>query len=234
MRLALDWAHVELKGGISPLDIERQMQVCYDSNTFPNDACAGFHRYTAAEIAGLPPGFPERQVGDLANGYQATYFNVATIEFEGLILASEIDFDLGPGAMRAGATVFYTNKFEETLFAGDEPVDSAGLLGEPEYTAQLNLGYHWKSLDVDWQTLWRSSVKTGINVDPEEYQATHVPSYATHNLTFGYRISDSLRAQLGVSNVLDEDIPTNALVNGFSGYDPLGRRYFMTLFADFH
>ncbi len=56
-----------------------------------------------------------------------------------------------------------------------------------------------------------------------------MPSYATHNLTVGYRISDTLRAQAGVVNVSDKEIDLNALANGgFSVYDPIGRRYFLT------
>jgi outer membrane receptor for ferrienterochelin and colicin len=122
---------------------------------------------------------------------------------------------------------------EVTVFANEETIDQAGLRSTPEYVAQLNLGYHWDRLDLDWQTVWKSSVKTDLDVDPEEYQATDIPSYARHNLTIGYRLNDMLRAQVGVMNVLDEEIPLNALPGGFSGYDPIGRRYFLTLFADF-
>ena len=35
-------------------------------------------------------------------------------------------------------------------------------------------------------------------------------------------------------NVLDEEIDLNALADGgFSVYDPIGRRYFLSLFAEF-
>ncbi|HEX7114856.1 MAG TPA: TonB-dependent receptor [Steroidobacter sp.] len=232
-RMAVDWADVKLTGGISPLTIIQQMELCYDSASFPNEACERFRRYTAADIAALPPNFPPRQVGDLANGFEATYVNVSTIHFKGLILAAESDFNLGPGTFRLGSKLFYTDQMKVTVFADDEPIDEAGLRSTPEYVAQLNLGYHWDRLDLDWQTVWKSSVKTDLDVDPEEYQATDIPSYARHNLTIGYRLNDMLRAQVGVMNVLDEEIPLNALPGGFSGYDPIGRRYFLTLFADF-
>jgi iron complex outermembrane receptor protein len=234
MRLAVDWADVDLIGGIAPLGPTQQAEFCYDAASFPNVACEGLRRYTAADIAALAPGSAPRQVGDLANGFQATYVNVARLHFQGLIGAIETDFDVGPGVGRVGATVFYTHRLEETVFQGTRTEDESGQIDRPKSNVRLNLGYQWRSMDVDWQTLWRSSVRTDIDVDPEESTSTHVPSYVTHNLTVGYGITDSLRAQVGVVNVLDEDIPLNALADGgFSIYDPIGRRYFLTLFAEF-
>jgi outer membrane receptor protein involved in Fe transport len=72
-----------------------------------------------------------------------------------------------------------------------------------------------------------------VDIDPELLAANTVRSYATHNLTVGYQVSDAVRAQLGAVNVLDEEIPLNALPGGFSGYDPIGRRYFLTVFTHF-
>lgn len=234
VRLAVDWADVDLTGGIAPVGPTEQAKFCYDSASFPNDLCNGFRRYTAADIAALPPTFPDRQVGDLANGFQARYLNVARLHFQGLIAALETDFDLGPGVARAGATVFYTHKLEETVLDGEQTLDESGQIDRPKTSAQLNLGYQWASVDVDWQTLWRSSVRTAFDVDPEESTSTHVPAYATHNLTVGYRITDKLRAQAGIVNVLDEEIDLNALADGgFSIYDPIGRRYFLSLFTEF-
>jgi iron complex outermembrane receptor protein len=234
VRMAVDWADVDLTGVIAPVGPTEQAKFCYDSASFPNDLCEGFRRYTAADIAALPPTFPARQVGDLANGFEARYLNVARLHFQGLIAAIETDFDVGPGIGRVGATVFYTHKLEETVFEGEETLDESGQIDRPKTNARLNLGYHWNNVDVDWQTLWRSSVRTQFDVDVEESTATHVPAYVTHNLTVGYGITDTLRAQAGVVNVLDEEIDLNALADGgFSVYDPIGRRYFLSLFAEF-
>lgn len=232
-RMAVDWTDIKLTGGIQAISIGRRVATCYDSNTFPNESCGGFTRYTAADIAALPPSFPARQVGDLASGFEQTYVNLSTIDFEGLIVAAESVFDVGPGAVSVGTTVFYTSKFEETVFEGDEPVDQAGLRGVPEYAVQFNLGFRWNHLDVDWQTLWKSSVDVDVDIDPELLTATRIPSYALHNLTVGYQFSEAVRAQVGAANVFDKEIPLNALPGGFSGYDPIGRRYFLTLFTSF-
>ncbi|HEY0943000.1 MAG TPA: TonB-dependent receptor [Steroidobacter sp.] len=233
-RMAIDWTDIKLEGGIQPIGIGQRVANCYDSNTFPNAACDGFRRYTAADIAALPPNSPRRQVGDLANGFEQTYINLSTLDFEGLIVSTQSAFDAGPGSLSLGATVFYTAKFEERMFAGDEAVDQAGLRDVPEYSVQFNIGYRWNQLDIDWQTfLWKSSVDVSFNVDPEASTASSIPSYALHNLTLGYRFSDAVRAQLGAVNVLDQEIPLNALPRGFSGYDPIGRRYFLTLFTHF-
>lgn len=232
-RMAIDWTDIKLEGGIQAIGIERRAQNCYDSNAFPNPACTGFTRYTAADIAALPPNFPARQVGDLANGFVQSYVNLSTIDFEGLVVSTESAFDVGTGSMNVGTTVFYTARFEETVFAGDEAVDMAGLRGTPEYSVQFNIGYRWDRVDVDWQTLWKSGVDVDIDLDPETLAASHIRSYALHNVTFGYRFNDSVRAQLGAVNVLDEEVPMNALPGGFAGYDPIGRRYFLTLFTHF-
>lgn len=231
-RMAVDWTDIKLFGGIQAIDITRQMATCYDSTSFPN-GCDGFTRYSAADIAALPPSFPSRQVGDLANGFEQTYRNISTVAFQGLIVSAESAFDAGPGSASVGTTVFYTHKYEETVFAGDEPIDQAGVRGLPNYAVQFNAGYRWRALDIDWQTLWKSAVDVGVNIDEEFLAANRIRSYALHNVTFGYQFTASLRAQLGAINVLDEEIPFNALPRGFSGYDPIGRRYFLTLFASF-
>lgn len=232
-RMSLDWTDIKLTGGIQSLGIDRQMAACYDGASFPNNSCGGFRRYTEADIAALAPSSPPRQVGDLASGFEATYFNVSTVHFQGAILSAESAFDLGPGAVSLGTAVFYTKKYEEAVFAGDEPVDQAGLRGLPEYSVQLNLGYRWNRFDIDWQTLWKSDGDLQADVDPEFSQSNHVPSYALHNVTLGYQLTDALRTQIGVVNAFDKDIPLNALPGGFSGYDPIGRRYFMTMSASF-
>jgi iron complex outermembrane receptor protein len=232
-RMAIDWTDIKLDGGIQAIDIERAVANCYDSDSFPNAACDGFMRYSAADIAALPANFPARQVGDLANGFEQTYVNLSTIDFEGLIVSTESAFEVGPGSASVGTTVFYTSKFEQTIYQGDKALDQAGLRGVPEYSVQFNLGYRWGALNVDWQTLWKSAVDVDIDVDPELLAASSIRSYALHNVTLGYRFSESLRAQFGAMNVLDEEIPRNALPGGFSGYDPIGRRYFLTLFTHF-
>jgi outer membrane receptor protein involved in Fe transport len=232
-RMAIDWTDIKLIGGIQSIDITRQMATCYDSTTFPGAGCEGFSRYTAADIAALPPSYPSRQVGDLVDGFESTYRNLSTVEFQGLIVSTESAMALGPGSASVGTTVFYTHKYKETVFAGDEPVEQAGVRGLPEYSVQFNLGYRWNSLDIDWQTLWKSAVDVGVDIDPEFLAANRIRSYALHNVTFGYRFSEALRAQFGAVNVLDEEIPLNALARGFSGYDPIGRRYFLSVFTSF-
>jgi iron complex outermembrane recepter protein len=71
------------------------------------------------------------------------------------------------------------------------------------------------------------------------------PSYQLFALTGGYTFADRYRLNVGIENLLDEDPPciganpagfpfaTDCTHIGGSTYDPLGRRFFVSLTADF-
>lgn len=232
LRLAFDWVNISLEQGINQLLIGTLLTQCYDNAGLTNPACDAFDRLTPERAAAsLTP----RVAGDIADGYRSGYFNTSTREFAGAIFAGEYGFDLPAAqAMQVGLKMFYTDKDETVAFIGQEAVDAAGVLETPRYRAQFNLAYSWNWLDVDWQTLWTSAVDVDQTATIEDTPILRIGSYTLSHVTFGWRLADKLKLQVGVNNVFDKKPEYEALVaKAFQQYDILGRSYFATLRATF-
>ena len=88
--------------------------------------------------------------------------------------------------------------------------------------------------DADLQTIWRDSTVDSKTVTIEDAPLNHYPAYTLLNGTLGYRFGEKVRLQLAVINLLDKSVPIAAQAGrNFGSFDPLGRRYFLTLFANF-
>jgi outer membrane receptor protein involved in Fe transport len=235
-RVAIDWSDISLKGGIQSLGINDLLATCYDSADFPNTAaCAKFRRLTAADAAAQPGA--TRIAGDIANGFTTGYINVAGIEFAGLIVDAAYTFDLrddAAGALRLSTKLFYTDKFEIQRLTGAPTDNRVGTVGVPKYRVNTTLGYSLRDFDADLQAIWRQSTVGDPLATYETTPLNEYPAYTLVNASFGYRFGDSLRAQLAVANLMDKQIPPAARQSlQFGVFDPLGRRYFLTLVANF-
>lgn len=232
LRVAFDWVNISLEQGISDLPIGTLLTQCYDNAGLANPACAAFDRLTPEQAAAsLTP----RVAGDIANGFRSGYFNTARRDFTGAIFAAEYGFDLTASqALQLGAKMFYTAKDETVAFTGQDAVDDAGLLATPRLRAQFNIGYSWSWLDVDWQTLWTDSVRLSKTETIEDTSILKIGAYTLSNVTFGWRLAEKLKFQVGINNVFDQAPSYEALVErAFQNYDFLGRSYFASLRATF-
>lgn len=232
-RLAIDWSDISIEGGIDSLGIGQLLGACYDSANFPNEpACGAFRRLTPAEAAAQPSA--PRVAGDVADGFRTGYVNTASIEFSGLIADAQYSFDLRQTPMYVGLTLFYADRLESLTFPGAQLANTAGTLGLPRLRANFNIGYSWGRLDTDLQAQWRSSTVVSKLDTFEDTPVNNVDAYTLLNATLGYRITDTLRAQLAVRNLLDEEVPFEAQVGGsYTSFDAIGRRYFLTVTASF-
>ncbi len=240
-RMAVDWSDISIEDGIQTLGIGSLLQACYDSTNYPNEsACSAFTRLTAAEAAAQPGAL--RVAGDIANGFQSGYYNTSSLRFNGLIAAAQYGFDLDsllsgvtdPGRITLGARLFYSNRYELQALPGSPSVNQVGTVGNPRYTGNFSVGYSRGPLDANVQMLWQSAVKLDPLATIEQTPINRIGDYTLFNGTIGYNITERLRAQLAVRNLLDTDVPYEAQVTrSFRSYDPLGRRYFLTLTASF-
>jgi iron complex outermembrane recepter protein len=231
LRVAFDWVNISLEQGISELPIGILLTQCYD-NVGANPACDAFDRLTPDQAAAsLTP----RVAGDVANGYRSGYYNTASRDFTGAIFAAEYGLNLpAEQALQLGTKMFYVDKDETVAFTGQDSLNDAGLLETPRLRAQFNIGYSWKWLDVDWQTLWTDSVRISKTATIEDTSILKIGAYTLSNVTLGWRLAEKLKFQVGINNVLDKEPPYEALVaRAFQNYDFLGRSYFASLRATF-
>lgn len=234
-RLAMDWSDISLKDGIQNLPMGALLSACYDSVDFPDEAaCRNFRRLTAEEAAAQPG--VARVAGDIADGYRTGYLNTSTMEFAGLIAASEYRFELGPGAARVGAKLSYTHRFESVIQPGAPLSVAVGQVAVPDYRASLSTGYAVGDLELDLQALWTSAVVRDnlATEDDLSYEMNHIDAYWRFNLSVGYWFGDRFKAQLAVNNLFDAAVPYAAQVGrNFGSYDPIGRMYLLRFTASF-
>lgn len=234
-RFSADWSQISLQNGIELLDIDSLLSACYDSNSYPDDACGKFSRLTASQVTS------PRTVGDIAAGYNQGYVNTSKLDFAGLIGVTQYHTPLGDinsslsrwGAIDITGTLFYLDRYDLLPFAGQPVNHEAGTIGLPKYKAELGLGYTLRRFDAEWQILWNSRSVLSPTATHEDYPDFTVPSYTLVNLTVGYQITDDLRAQLVVNNLFDRALPLVALEDrAFSLYDPIGRTFLLRVTAD--
>jgi iron complex outermembrane receptor protein len=244
LHLAADWTDIKLTGGIQQLDINSVLSSCYDSPAYPAAAtCAQFRRLTQADItAGNGTGgVASRKPGDIASGFGTTFFNSATLHFSGLIIAADYGFRLsgsavsGEGvALRFGTKAFYTHRYTVTDFVGSEPAEVSGTVGQPKWKVQANLGASIGPADFDLQMLWRDKTRFSNTATFEDTPINNVAAYTLVNATLGFRVAERLKFQMVINNLLDRDVPYEAIVNGgYGAFDILGRSYLFTATANF-
>ncbi|HWE44585.1 MAG TPA: TonB-dependent receptor [Caulobacteraceae bacterium] len=233
-RLSLDYSSISLKNAIELLNINQELEQCYDSTSYPNNPlCTAFTRLTAAT---LHSDTKNRNVGDIAPGFAETYFNAATLDYAGWIGAAQYGFDLPHdfGIINLSAQVAYTTKYDELLLAGTPVVHAAGTVTSPRERAAFNADWSYENFDSFWQVQWTSKSSIDNTCTIESYAQCYIPSYVLVNTSFSYKITPNLKAQITVDNVFNKEMPTMALFERlFSTYDALGRRYMFRLTASF-
>ena len=240
LRLAADWSEIKLTGGIQRLAIGNLLEACYDSPNFPNEpSCAAFRRLSASEVG---PGstHPIRIAGDIADGYNSGYVNVASIKFAGLIMSAEYGFALSQnpeaGRLQFGAKLFHNNRYDVKTSAAAVPVNSVGSSATPKWSGQFNTAYMTDRLDLSLQALWTGPAKNNLLLDSEDVPDADnlIGTYWRFNATVGVRVDERFRVQVAVTNLFDRK-PTQAQLNSqnYGRYDLLGRRYLLTMTAGF-
>ncbi len=244
-RVSVDYSNISLEDGIQTLGLNALLATCYDSENFPNeDACGTFSRLTAAEAAAQPGAI--RVAGDVANGYTTGFFNTSTLDFAGVIANAEYEFEIedffsnlaDAGAVSLGAKLFYTDEYKSVLQPGAPETDATGEVGTPDFRGAFAGGYtrdvFGRALDLNVQALWTGAVVTDNLATTEDVpeEVLNIDDYWRFNATVGYQVTEQVRAQLAVNNVLDADVPYGAKVTRSLGsYDPIGRTFLFRLTA---
>ncbi|HWV60954.1 MAG TPA: TonB-dependent receptor [Sphingopyxis sp.] len=240
LRLAADWSEIKLTGGIQRLAIGNLLEACYDSANFPNEpSCDAFRRLSASET-GPGTANPIRIAGDIADGYNSGYVNVASIKFAGLIMSAEYGFalseDPASGRLQFGAKLFHNDRYDVQTSAAAVPTSSVGTSATPKWSGQFNTAYVTDALDLSLQALWSGPAKVNILFDSEDVPDADnlIGTYWRFNATVGVKVAERFRMQLAVSNLFDRK-PSQAQLNSqnYGRYDLLGRRYLLTATAGF-
>ena len=214
-RASVDYVDVNLKNQITRANLNTNLQLCYDSPTFPD---------SSAQVgANTCLNFSRRGNGDfnVGDGYTSGWFNLAATVVRGYNIRADYGFDIADGLTYLGFPTqadlgdlrfrFNAYNLEDfiTSAAGDfsDASISTGSItaARPEWETQLSTIYTRGPFDVgltwDWnsgQSLFTSGQRSTI----ENFPFLNFPGYHLFNATLGYDFMDRYRASFTVNNLL--------------------------------
>ena len=245
--LTVDWYEIELKNMIALFGADATYQTCLDMAFNPTgDPNAPACQLVTRNSATGGGAFVDRAFSNLGRALMS-----------GADIQLSWSRPLGPGALTFNTVANYNLK-SETQDRSDLPTqdhvgyNTCSLQIECQqyvYRAFSNIGYLQGPWNISlrhqyWPELEPSTCATA----PTSIACVNntMPTYQLFALTGGFQFADNYRLNFGIENLLDEDPPCTganpAAVpwpldcnhnSGGSTYDPLGRRYFVSMTMDF-
>ncbi|PTA72412.1 MULTISPECIES: TonB-dependent receptor [unclassified Stenotrophomonas] len=227
---AADYFNIEVENGVSRAGGANILDLCYNNPSFR--AGGGFCRLVD----------PRNPVNKALTVYDS-YVNLAVDKVRGYDFTLRYTRDVGPGTLRANVQVTHFTEQSNKLFADDALQDYNGMLNTPAYTGTLDLVYSWNKWRARYGLEWVDSMDSYdyYNLDPAtSVYKFAVPSYFTHSLSAEYT-GDKWSVTAGVRNLRNEEPPMissgayNRVGNAplYSGYDYVGRTYFVNVSKSF-
>jgi len=245
LRLSVDWFDITINDAIGEQTVGIALQQCYDPALNPAFA-GGAAAVAASQFCQL---VPRNATGALGN-VRRTYVNNGKVHVQGVDVALNWGFDVGPGAVNLGLNANYLIDFESRPLPTLPLIDYVGTLGTTEnglnatafeYRILGNIGYSLGAATLNLQWEHKSAVE-----DTAEAQfgtptaTTGFPAYNLFHLNGSYGLTDDINLRFGVDNLFNKAPPVggvNTLANPAQGqlsggsfnaanYDTNGRRFY--------
>jgi len=259
MTLALDWYRVEIEDAIATVSAQIAYDLCFNRDgksnpTYslddPNGVCANIERDEVTGAAQLVNS-QFQNLGILeTSGFDANFSWSAAL--------SDLGLERAPGSLALNMSFSRLFEFKAQEYATATPLENAGTLARGGLfdwslltTLRYSSGGNW-SAALTWRHL--PDVESAQSVTDPETPIQGAGSYDVVRVTGNWNVTDTLSLSAGIDNLFDREperigagqIQNIAAVNGGgqtvingSGstsaghYDVLGRRYFVSLRAQF-
>jgi iron complex outermembrane receptor protein len=240
---ALDRFDIKVDNGVSRAGVASILALCYDDPAF---------RTTGGGYCSLI----SRASGNNALTVNNSYINLSTDVVRGYDYNIRYTNDVGIGKLRVNLSATEYHSQAGKVFSTDALTESNGRVGVPRWSGALDVNYaakgwtayygmEWVGKTSSYEYYQRQSTTAATRAlyDPATsiYQM-RTPNYFLHSLSLSY--SDSVskwKTTVGVRNINDKTPPSissgyaNRVGNAplYSGYDYLGRRFFMNVSKSF-
>lgn len=187
--------------------------------------------------------------GDLWRGNDsqivATEQNLAERHYRGIDMTANYTMDIWGGSLRTSVNGSYNLKKETTTLPGVEGAsyDCSGIISsncfpQPDWRHTVNTVYQ---ADGDWDlgVRWRYVGGADYEGSTDQFIGDGLGSVSYFDLNASMQVTDTIRFQAGVNNVLDKTPTVVGGVNSRTGnilpglHDPLGRYLFANLTLQF-
>ena len=217
MTVSLDWYSIEIEDLIDTVGRQTSVDFCYNSPGFPNNFCDFIVR------DGTGAAFQQGEITEVNSGF----INEGSLKTEGIDLQLQWGLAVGQGQLDMKLNYGHVMDYTQTKFGdADELVGEVGIFDD-QWLGSVN--YSLDRLMVQWETTYLSDASPDLSSPDFNYS---VGEYVTHDLFASYQFTDSISANLGVNNLLDEEAPiilsgvpgnTTGTDTAASVYNPIGR-----------
>jgi outer membrane receptor protein involved in Fe transport len=235
-RAAVDWNRIRITGNIASLTNANIAEGCYDNPDFDTsdvDNANAFCSLITRDRSTDPQRNGQLSIDPTRPGLRTNFVNGAYIDFRGLTAEVLYNFPLsglglGDGRVDLSGNFFYLNRLRSSN-NGVTVTDNKGVLGNPKYQAQANVGFTFNPVGIDLQANYQSSQKFNNTNTVESFDILKVSDYWLFNLSTSLAVTDTSIFRFTVSNLFDRNPPFPLTANGFGVYDYLGRRFTVSL-----
>jgi outer membrane receptor protein involved in Fe transport len=255
LRMSVDWWSIKVSDAIGQEAGSIIFRRCFDPLYNPlvatNPAQAA--QNPACSQAILQRNLPNGDLGSFRNSYA----NLGRFKLQGIDLAVDWAYKVGPGMLTINANVNYMRDFKVAPSPLDNYVEYVGTTGTSANGLNSGAAYEWRSLvnvgygigparvSLQWQHYPAienagEALRRAQGLGPDLITGT--PAYDNFALSGSYQLTDDIGLRFGVENLLNEappiqgvnlgaDATIGQLPGGSFGsagiYDPQGRRYFL-------
>lgn len=231
LSVAIDRFDVKVDNGVSRVGTGSILTLCYDDPKFRSGG--GFCNLIT------------RDPGNGALTVNNSYVNLATDIVRGYDYNIRYTNEIGTGKLRVNLSATEYTSQASKVFSTDPLTESNGRIGVPRWSAALDVNYTIKGWNVYYgmEAVGRTSSYAYYEEDPAtSIYKMDTPTYYLHSVSLSY--SDSVskwKVTGGVRNIADKTPPSissgfaNRVGNAalYSGYDYLGRRFFLNVSKTF-
>ena len=219
--LTIDYWKIELEDAISTISAQDILDRCVDSGSgISNQYCSLITRDANSEISLI----------------QNSVLNVSGQEASGVDFELGYDFDALEGSFKTRFIGTYLIERKEFPFQ-DEPsdyIEYAGVTGEAQWQANLNIEYSYENLYTSLSTRYIEEVSLYTDQDlsdnPNPNSLTTFGTYIITDMTVGYNFDNGVGLKVGVDNLFNRELPygTRGDGSGSASYDNIGRFGYIT------
>jgi iron complex outermembrane receptor protein len=233
LSLAVDYFDITVDNGVSRLGGAAILTRCYDDKDFRNGG--GFCRLVSP-----------REASNNALTVKSSYVNLATDVVRGYDYTARYTNDIGLGRLRMNMTLTQFKEQANKLFAEDALDNVNGTINNPDWAGALDVNYTIKGWNLYYGLEWVGKTDSYAYLEEDPATSTfklNTPDHFEHAVSLSYNnTAEKWRVTAGVRNLADKKPPVISAQAGynrvgnaplFSGYDYLGRRFFVNVTKTF-
>ena len=233
LSLAVDRFDIQVDNGVASVGGSAILSRCYDDPAFR--AGGSFCRLVAPR-------------NSTTNGLTVTngFVNLATDVARGYDVTARYTNDVGLGRLRMNLSLTEYKEQSNKLFADDPIDDTNGTIAQPRWSGALDVNYTVKAWNYYYGMEWVGATSSYDYFEEDPATSTFkldTPSFVMHSASIQYKDTvGKWSATFGIRNLTDVKPPVISAQAGYnrvgnaplySGYDYLGRRFFLNVSMSF-